>query len=207
MAVAGTAAAAADLRAFVFFCLIAASVREVQMSKAVKQLMMDDLRQTIGDCREVIVVDASKLDGVTSNKWRLALAKKKIRAVGVKNALARKALGDVGLTGLGAALTGPSTLVFGGEDIVALSREIAEWAAKIKELQICGGAIGETSLTAADVESLSKSPGRRELLGQLAGQILGPGAQLAAAIQGPGGKLAGCLQALAEKEGAEAPAA
>lgn len=176
------------------------------MSKVVKQMMMEELRRVVGDCREVLVVDASRLDGVTSNRWRLALAKKNIRAVGVKNALARKALGEAGLSGLGAALTGPSTLVFGGEDIVALSREITEWAQKIKELQICGGAIGETSLTPADVESLSKSPGRQELLGQLAGLILGPGAQLAAAILGPGGKLAGCVKALSEKEGAEAPA-
>jgi large subunit ribosomal protein L10 len=43
-----------------------------------------------------------------------------------------------------------------------------------------------------------------ELLGQIAGLILSPGAQLAAAIQGPGGKLAGCVKAMADKE--EAPA-
>ena len=172
------------------------------MSKAVKNMMMDDLREAVGACREVIVVDVSKLDGVTSNKWRVALSKKKIRAVGVKNAVARKALGDVGLTGLGPALKGPSTIVFGGEDIVALSREIADWAKKLKDLQISGGAIGETSLSAADVDTLSKSPGRKELLGQLAGLILSPGAQLAAAIQGPGGKVAGCVKSLADKEGA-----
>lgn len=177
------------------------------MSKVVKNMMMDDLRQAVGDCREIIVVDVSKLDGVTSNKWRVALSKKRIRAVGVKNAVARKALGDVGLTGLGPALKGPSTLIFGGEDIVALSREITEWAQKLKELQICGGAVGETSLSASDVEALSKSPGRKELLGQLAGLILSPGAQLAAALLGPGGKLAGCVKSLADKEGADSTAA
>ncbi len=170
------------------------------MSKVVKKMMMDDLCQAVGECREVIVVDVSKLDGVTSNKWRVALQKKQIHAVGVKNALARKALGDIGLKGLGPALKGPSTLIFGGEDIVALSREISEWAQKLKEMVICGGAIGETSLSAADVETLSKSPGRKELLGQLAGLILSPGAQLAAAIRGPGGKVAGCIQSIADKE-------
>lgn len=171
------------------------------MSKTVKSMMMDDLRSTIGDCREVLVVDVSKLDGVTSNKWRLALQKKKIYAVGVKNAVARKALGDVGLTGLGPALKGPSTLIYGGEDIVALSREIAEWADKLKEkMVICGGAIGETALSAGDVETLSKSPGRAELLGQIAACLLGPGAQLAAAIQGPGGTIAGCIKTIADKD-------
>lgn len=178
------------------------------MSKTVKSMMMNDLRSTIGDCREVLVVDVSKLDGITSNKWRLALQKKKIYAVGVKNAVARKALGDVGLTGLGPALKGPSTLIYGGEDIVALSREIAEWATKLKEkLVICGGAIGETALSVTDVESLSKSPGRAELLGQIAACLLGPGAQLAAAIQGPGGALAGCIKTIGDKEEADAPTA
>lgn len=177
------------------------------MSKVVKKMMMDDLCQAVGECREVLVVDVSKLDGVTSNKWRVALQQKKIHAVGVKNAVARKALGDVGLTGLGKVLTGPSTLIFGGEDIVALSREITEWAQKIKTLEIRGGAVGETSLSAADVESLSKSPGRKELLGQLAGLILSPGAQLAAALLGPGGKVAGCVKALADKSEDGAPAA
>ena len=153
------------------------------------------------------IVDVSRVDGVTSNKWRVALSKKRIRAIGVKNAVARKALGDVGLTGLGSVLAGPSTIVFGGEDIVALSREITEWTQKIKLLEIRGGAVGETSLSATDVEALSKSPGRKELLGQLAGLMLSPGAQLAAALQGPGGKLAGCVQAVADKEGAETPAA
>lgn len=174
------------------------------MSKAVKELMMRDLRHEVGECREVVVVDVSKLTGIASNKWRLELAKKKIRAVGVKNAVARKALGEIGLSGLGQVLTGPSTLVFGGEDIVALSREIADWATKIKEMEIRGGAIGETSLSAKDVETLSKSPGRKELLGQLAGLILSPGAQLAACIQGPGGKLAGCVKAIGDKEPADA---
>jgi len=177
------------------------------MSKVVKKMMMDDLRQTVGDCREMLVVDVSKLDGVASNKWRVALSQKRIHAVGVKNAVARKALGDIGLTGLGKVLAGPSTLVFGSEDIVALSREIADWAQKEKKLEIRGGAIGETPLSAADVETLSKSPGRKELLGQLAGLILSPGAQLAAALLGPGGKLAGCAKSIADKTEGGEPAA
>ena len=177
------------------------------MSKIVKSMMMNELRQSVGDRREVLVVDMSKLDGVNSNKLRLALAKKKIHALGVKNAVARKAFSDIGLGGLGPALKGPSTLFFGGEDIVALSREITEWAKKYKDIQISGGAIGETSLSSKDVETLSKSPGRKELLGQLAAQILSPGSNLAAALLGPGSKVASCLKTISDKEEADAPAA
>jgi large subunit ribosomal protein L10 len=96
-------------------------------------------------------------------------------------------------------LVGPSTLAFGGEDIVALSRELTEWADKIKVLQIKGGGLGDTSLTATDVETLSKSPGRKETLSQLVGLILSPGARVSGALLGAGGKLAGQVKTLSER--------
>lgn len=177
------------------------------MSKVVKNLMISEIRQRVGEYREVLVLDASKVNAVAANKLRLTLRKKGIRLLGVKNAVARKALSDLGLTGLGAVLTGPSTIAFGGEDIVALSRELAEHATQIKELEIKGGAIGATSLTAKNVEDLSKSKGRAELLSDLVAQILSPGANLAAALLGPGGRVAGAIKAMADKDGGDAPAA
>jgi large subunit ribosomal protein L10 len=127
------------------------------------------------------------------------LRKKNIRLVGVKNAVARRALNQIGLSGVSKALSGPSTLAFGGEDIVALSKELTEWASKIKEMEIKGGGLGETALTAPDVETLSKSPGRKELLSQLVGLILSPGARLNGALLGAGGKLAGQVKTLSER--------
>jgi large subunit ribosomal protein L10 len=175
------------------------------MSKHVKQLMISDIQATLGDCREVLVVDVSKIDGVTTNKWRLGLHKKQIRVMGVKNAVAKKALSDIGLTGIGEVLKGPSAIVFGGEDIVALAREVTESIKEIKTAELKGGAIGDLSLTASQVEDISKSPGRKELLSQVAGLALSPGGQLAGAIRGAGGRVAGCLQAIADKqEGASA---
>lgn len=176
------------------------------MSKAVKQLMIADLQASLGDCREVLVVDVSKLDAVSTNKWRLGLQKKQIRVMGVKNALAAKALEDIGLKGIRDVLKGPSAIVWGGEDIVALAKEVTDDVKRLQKLEVKGGAIGETSLTSAQVDSLSKSPGRRELLSQIAGLIRSPGARLAGAIQGPGGKLAGCVKAIGDKEGSEAAA-
>jgi large subunit ribosomal protein L10 len=172
------------------------------MSKIVKQMMIADIQAELGDCREVLVVDVSKLDGVTTNKWRLGLHKKQIRVVGVKNAVAKKALTDIGLSGINEVLKGPSAIVFGGEDIVALAKEIVQSVKDIKALEVKGGAVGPTSLSAAQVDDLSKSPGRTELLSQIAGIALSPGGRLAGAIQGAGGQVAGCIKTLADKEAA-----
>lgn len=172
------------------------------MSKVVKQMMIADLQAALGDCREVLVVDVSKLNAVATNKWRLDLHKKQIRVMGVKNAVAGKALSDIGLGGIRDVLSGPSAIVWGGEDIVALAKEITQSVDAIKELALKGGAIGATSLDEKQVVSLSKSPGRKELLSQVAGCLLGPGSQLAGAVRGPGGKLAGAIKSIAGKEDA-----
>lgn len=176
------------------------------MSKVVKNMMIADLQAELGECREVLVVDVSKMTGVATNKWRLDLQKKKIRVLGVRNAIAGKALSDIGLTGIRNVLSGPSAIVWGGEDIVALAREVTQCVKDVANLQLKGGAIGDTSLNAEQVDALSKSPGRPELLSQIAGLIRSPGGRLAGAIQGPGGRIAGCVKSIADKDG-EAPAA
>jgi large subunit ribosomal protein L10 len=177
------------------------------MSKAVKGLMMNEIRQQLGESRDMLVLNTSKLDGVTDNKFRLALQKKGIQILQVKNSLARRALADSGVTTLDHALTGPSTLVWGGEDIVALSKELATWAKQIKELEVKGGTADGQAIDAQGFESLSKSPGRAELLSQISGLLLSPGARLSSQLLGAGGKVAGQIKTLADKEEEAAPAA
>ena len=173
------------------------------MSKTVKKMLIGEIRDRIGETRDLLVVDSSKLDALTANRFRLALREKQISLLTVKNTLARRALNDAGVTALDPVLDGPSTIIWGGEDIVALSKEIARWAKELEPLSIKGGAVEGTTLNAADVDQLSKSPSREELIGQIVGLILSPGAQLAGALLGPGGYLAGQIKELAEKEGGE----
>ena len=170
------------------------------MSRQVKDMLIEDIQSRVGEARDLLVVDCSKLDAVTANSWRLALRKSKIRALTVKNSIARNALGRLGVTGLDDVLTGSSTLVWGGDDVVALSKEISQWAKKLVGLEIRGGTVEGQGLDAAGVESLSKSPGRMELIGQIAGAMMGPGRQLAGAMQGPVGLLAGQLKKISGEE-------
>lgn len=170
------------------------------MSKRVKQLIMQEMSEKLAEARDFVVVDSSRLDGVEANRLRLALREKNIQAFTVRNSLVQRTLGEAGVTGLETVFTGPSTLVWGGEDIVALSKEIAKWAKELSELEIKGGVTEGSALSAAEVDSLSKSPGRLELIGQIAGLMLSPGARLAGALLGPGGKLAGQVNSIAEKE-------
>ena len=151
------------------------------MGREVKDMVIADIQSRIGDVKDFIVVDCSKVDAITANRWRLALRKQQMSALTVKNSVA-------------------STLVWGGDDIVALSRSVAKWAKEIKNFEIKGGTVEGESLDAAAVDALSKSAGRLETIGEIAGLMLALGRQLAGCLQGPGGRLAGQLKTLSEEK-------
>lgn len=172
------------------------------MSRFIKDHIITELEDQLRDLGEVLVVDVSKLTGNDANRLRVELGQQNIETMGVKNSLARLACSRVGLEALNPILEGPSTLVWGGEDVVALSKQITAWAKEISALEIKGAAVEGQTLDAEGVERLSKSPGRPELLSKIAGLILSPAGNLAGALLGPGGTVAGQIKSHSEGEAA-----
>jgi len=170
------------------------------MSRRIKDMLIADITSRIGDARDMLVVDCSAMDAVSANQWRIGIAEADISALTVKNSIARNALARVGVEGLDEILAGPSTLIWGGEDVVGLSKEISKWVRQVEGLRIKGATVEGKALDAAGVDVLSKSPGRLELIGQIAGLMLSPASQLAGAFKGPGGELAGALKSIADGE-------
>jgi large subunit ribosomal protein L10 len=172
------------------------------MSKKVKEMIMHAIRSELGEAQDLLLVDASKMDANVTNEWRIALRKSNISALSVKNTLARSVLADRGVEveSLADLLSGPTTLVWGSEDIVELSKSITKWAEKIEALKVKGASVEGQTLNAEAVTRLSKSPGRRELISEIVGLALSPGRQVAGALLGPARTLAGQVQALADKE-------
>lgn len=170
------------------------------MSRFIKEHIITELEDQLRDHSEVLVVDMSKLTGTDANRLRVELGQNNIETLGVKNSLARLAASRVGLEALSAALKGPSTLVWGGEDVVALSKQITAWTKELTALEIKGAAVEGQALDAAGVDRLSKSQGRPELLAKIAGLILSPAGNIAGALLGVGGTIAGQVKSHSERE-------
>lgn len=181
------------------------------MSKYVKDLQIRDYRARLSAVEDLLIINVVGIDAMQTNRLRLDLRKKGIELQVVKNNLARKILEEKGLGSASGLLTGPSAVIWGGEGIVELAREISDWAKKIEKLSIRGACVSGQTLDALAVDQLSKLPSRVELLGRLVGQILSPGARLAALVLSPGGSLVSQIQQIGEPkdpEGTEAaPAA
>ncbi|MGZ0174576.1 MAG: 50S ribosomal protein L10 [Planctomycetales bacterium] len=170
------------------------------MSRFIKEHIITELEDHLRDRGEVLVVDMSKLTGTDANRLRVELGQNDIETLGVKNSLARLAASRVGLEALNPILEGPSTLVWGSEDVVALSKQITTWAKELDELKIKGAAVEGQTLDAAAVDKLSKSSGRPELLSKIAGLILSPGGNIAGALLGTGGTIAGQVKSHSERD-------
>ena len=173
------------------------------MSKYVKNLMTEDLRDRFKDVGDALLVNVIGLDANASNRLRTELSRKNIQLTVVKNSLAARAMEGTPLGAMFDGLTGCSAICWGDEDIVSLAKEITRLAKDVQyeAFQARGGVMDGELLSAKQVVAVSTWPSREEQLSLLVGQILGPGAKLAAQLNGPGGALAAQIAQKAEEEG------
>ncbi len=172
------------------------------MSKYVKNLIADHLRERLADVNDAILVNVVGLDANADNCLRAELQSKDINVMVVKNSLAARATAGTPLAPMFEALTGPAAICWGSEDIVSLAKEVTRLAQEeaYEAFVARGGVMGGESLSAAQVIDVSKWPARGEQLSLLVGQILGPGAALAAQLNEPGGAVVGQIAQKAEEE-------
>jgi len=177
------------------------------MSKYVKNLITEDLKNRLTGVEDALLVNLIGLDANTNNRLRKELQQKNIEVMVVKNSLAARAVAGTSLAPMFNRVAGTSAICWGAQDIVSLAKEVTRLA-KIKEyaaFEARGGVMGGEQLGPAQVEEVSKWPTREEQLSRLVAQILGPGSQLAAQLLGPGGALAGQVASRAEDDAAQAP--
>jgi large subunit ribosomal protein L10 len=173
------------------------------MSRYVKNLVSEHLRDRLKDVEEALLVNMVGLDVNTDNRLRAGLAQKNIYVMVVKNSLARRATAGTPLAVLfEEGLTGSSAVCWGGEDIISLAKEVSRLAKDdaMEAFEARGGLMDGEKLSADQVRQISNWPNRTEQLCLLAGQILGPGAALAAQLTGPGGALATQIDRKAQQE-------
>ncbi|MEZ6241653.1 MAG: 50S ribosomal protein L10 [Phycisphaerales bacterium] len=170
------------------------------MSKPVKDMLVREYLDRLGDVEEAAVISLRGVGAIANNKIRSDLRKKDIRVTIVRNSLFGKAFADKALGSLSPVMEGANALVYGAESVVEVAREIVEIVKTFPEIELKGAVLdGELYEGAEGVERLSKFPTRDEAIAQTVTLILGPGRKLAGAIKGPGARLAGIVKAIEEK--------
>ncbi|HEX3313313.1 MAG TPA: 50S ribosomal protein L10 [Gemmataceae bacterium] len=173
------------------------------MSKAIKQMQMDTLSGKLKEVRDMVFLNVIGLDGTTENKLRLDLRKKGVTLHQVKNTLARRVLGQLGIT-MAQPWTGPTTIAWGLGSISELSKEMETIVKKNDKKVTVKGVIADGSeMTFAQA---LKMPTKAEALGRVVMLALSPAARISGGLKGPAGIVSGQIKSISEKK-EEAPAA
>jgi large subunit ribosomal protein L10 len=173
------------------------------MSKYVKELMMDQLRSDLSGSRSLLIVDLKGLDAIAEFQFRRDLRKKSIRVRALKNTLARRVFSEMGLDGLSRYLEGPSVLVWGGDGVAELAKEVSTQVRTLKKPAIKGGAVDGVVIGPNQVEDITKLPSREQLIGRVAALALAPAQRILALANAPAGNLMGQLKTISEAAGGE----
>jgi large subunit ribosomal protein L10 len=104
--------------------------------------------------------------------------------------------------------SGPCAIVYGGDSIVDVAKEVQTWAKKVPAVQIKGAFVEGSLFDGKGAEALATMPTRAELQARVISCVLSPGGRIAGALKGPAGVIAACVKTIIENaEKAEKQAA
>jgi large subunit ribosomal protein L10 len=171
------------------------------MSKHVKQLVQAEMAKRVADehIRDFLVVCTKGTGGVDNNMMRGELKKKGIRMLVVKNALFTRVLRDQEMEPATSLFQGPCAIVYGGDSIVDVAKEMADWARKLPAVEVRGAFVEGLPYDNQGAVQLAQMPTRTELQGSLVSCFTAPGRRVSGALLGPGGIIAACLKSIIEK--------
>jgi large subunit ribosomal protein L10 len=182
------------------------------MSKQIKQMEMDVLKNTFKDVRDMVVLSVKGVNAIVDNTVRHSLRKKNIRVKVVKNSLTRRVFGELGF-GVkedSPYWVGTTVIAWGAGSLGELSKAIdAEFKGKqgpaLKDKLTVKGAISDG--TPIPFELAVKMPTRAEAIANVIGLALAPAARLLSQITGPAASVASQIKSISEKTGEPAPTA
>jgi len=115
-----------------------------------------------------------------------------------KNRLTVRALAETGFSGLVPLFKGPTAIAY-SRDPVAAAKVAVEYAKKNEKLQIVGGGLSGSILSADQVRALAELPSLDELRAKLIAIINTPASRIVGVLQAPGGQLARLLRAKSDQ--------
>ena len=141
-----------------------------------------NLAAKMKEAKIILLTDYRGINVADVTELRSELRKSDSEYKVIKNNIIRRALAENGIEGLDDLLEGPTAVVTSKEDYLEASKIIYKFSKDNDFYKIKGGIIEGKVMTAEEIITLAKLPSRQELLGMLAGALLGNISKLAVAL-------------------------
>ena len=175
-----------------------------------KEAQVEEIKDKLSRCTIAITTGYQGLSASDMTELRKRLREQGIEYKVVKNTLTLRAAQELGKEGIGDVMQGPTGLVFGYGDEVAVARGLNTFITSTRSPLVINGALMDSRIITGDqVRNLATLPPREELLSRLLGQMQAPVTGLVTVLSAPLRGLVTVLQRAAESGGAavaDAPA-
>jgi len=169
------------------------------MKRAEKVANVEALTQDFAKASVAVLAEYRGLTALQMTKLRRVVREADGRCRVAKNRLAKRAIGDGRYAPLGGMLKGPTALIIGFKDPVAIAKVAVKLAEEMPKLEIKGAILDGQVVQAAGVKALAELPPKEIVLGQLLGVLQAPATQLLRTLNEPGARLARLVDALAKR--------
>jgi large subunit ribosomal protein L10 len=178
------------------------------VNRTEKGELVSELETKLKSAKAAFLAKYQGLTVAQTNQFR-----RELRAVAgecrmTKNTLARRALRQTAYVSAEQWLDGPTALVLGYEDALAVAKIVAKWAeAEAEKFSIKGGIVEGQVIGVQKVVALAKTPSKEVLRAHLLGVLQAPASRLVRLLAEPGAQLARLLGARKEALGPEGDSA
>src|SRR5436190_22028069 len=157
------------------------------MPTARKKEAVKELQDLFQNSQVLIFTDYRGLSVADITNLRRQLRDKGVEYHVTKNSLTTLASEHAGLGDLGELLDGPTAIAFVNDDIPGAAKVLADFVRTSRILQIRGGLMGHTTISADQVGDLTKLLTREQYIARVLGSMQSP-------ISGMVGALAGVIR-------------
>ena len=169
------------------------------MKRAEKVANVEALTGDFAKASVAVLAEYRGLTALQMNKLRRVVREADGRCRVTKNRLAKRAIDGSSYAAMTDMLTGPTALIIGFKDPIAIAKIAVKMADEMPKLAIKGAVLDGQLVPAAGVKALADLPPKEVVLAQLLGVLQAPATQLLRTLNEPGAQLARLVDALAKR--------
>lgn len=171
--------------------------------RAVKERIVQDLTTRLKETDSVYLADLTGLDVGEVTELRSQLRAESVECRVIKNTLTRLAVADAGLPDLGETLDGPTALVMSNDPVAPAKILISFGKEHEDRPRVKGGFLTGEIIDVAQAQTLSRLPGRDELLAKTVSGIAAPITGLVFTLSGVLSSLVRAVSAVSQQKAAQ----
>ncbi|GAV24023.1 50S ribosomal protein L10 [Carboxydothermus pertinax] len=168
-----------------------------------KAKVVAEIEEMINSSQVAILVDYRGLTVAEMTELRRKLREKGAEIKVVKNTLTKRAITNLGISGLDAFLEGPTALTVAKEDPAAAAKVLFDFAKAHSKLEIKAGILDKAVLEKDQLKALADLPSRDVLLAKVLGGMQAPLYGFAGALAGVLRKFVYALEAIRKQKAGE----